>query len=61
MSIFGTIMVIIAILWTIVSVVWFLGEPDLYMFLMNKGYVMFIGYIAIIATTVIAKKIVSAL
>ena len=54
-------MVIIAILWTIVSVVWFLGEPDLYMFLMNKGYVMFIGYIAIIATTVIAKKIVSAL
>jgi len=61
MSIFGFIMAIVAILWTIISMSWFLASDDLYMFLMDNGYLVFIGYIVIVVITIVAKKIVKAM
>jgi len=61
MSIFGNIMIIIFILWSIVAFGMLRASGDISAFMRTSFVTVFIGYITIIVVTIVAKKIVSAL
>jgi len=61
MSLFGNIMIVIFILWTIIAFGLLRASGDASAFMRTSFVMVFIGYITIIVITIVAKKIVSAL
>jgi len=61
MSIFGKIMGVIFILWSIVVFSLMRASGDIYAFMRINFITVFMGYIIIIIVTIVAKKIVATM
>jgi len=61
MSIFGTIMTIIAVLWTVMMFFALQSATSIYVFVQNNLFLYIVGYLIIIVVIIVAKKAVSSM
>jgi len=61
MSLFGKIMLVVAVLWTIVAFGLMQRSDSVYDFMRVHFVTVFVGFIIIIVVTIVAKKIVSTM
>jgi len=61
MSLFGKVMIVIALLWSFVAFLMLSASEDVYSFMRNNFVTIFFGYIIIIVVTIVSKKIVASM
>jgi len=61
MSIFGKIMIVVFLLWSIITIGWLASAGDVFVFMRNRFIIVIVGYIAIIVITIFAKRLVASM